>query len=113
LQPQIGLSAVNDALLLQSGVHNILQLELRHHPSISAISRCIQTVCCCFIHIMQSVQAERYTTYGQMLDTEQRPIDEMTQCLYDDIVRLKTSHYTFYLPVQIALIIVCFMFLSF
>lgn len=54
----------------------------------------------------QCVQADRLTIYGQMLDTDKRPVDQMTPELYADIVRHKTSHYTFYLPVELALIVV-------
>jgi len=90
--PQVGLVAVNDALLLESFVYRILKREFREHPAYVEIFELFQEIIFC-------------TELGQLLDTtaparSRAEVEErFTPDYYRKIVHHKTADYSFFLPV--------------
>lgn len=88
--PDIGLAAINDGLLLDCGINKIIQKEIPSHPRKNAILREIAT-------------AKQKTVIGQMLDMNTTDLSEFTWSRYSSIVKHKTSHYSYLLPLNIGM----------
>ncbi|GMT00562.1 hypothetical protein PENTCL1PPCAC_22736, partial [Pristionchus entomophagus] len=88
----IGLSAVNDVLLLHCATENEIREAFRGHPNENlALSALRSTI--------------RKTIVGQMLDTASAgKIEEFNWERYSQLVEHKTSHYTFVLPLTLGLL---------
>uniref|UniRef100_A0A914VTD6 Farnesyl pyrophosphate synthase n=1 Tax=Plectus sambesii TaxID=2011161 RepID=A0A914VTD6_9BILA len=90
--PDIGLGAVNDALLLECGIDAIVADEFATDHRFGALTLALQ-------------QTKQQTVMGQTLDNATRGLADCTAVRYGEIVSRKTSHYTFFAPVQLALIL--------
>ncbi|KAF7635569.1 hypothetical protein Mgra_00004956 [Meloidogyne graminicola] len=88
--PENGLTAINDGLLLESGINRVIQLAIPSHPRKSAILSEIST-------------AKQKTVIGQMLDMITKDLSEFTWPRYSSIVSHKTSHYSYLLPLNIGM----------
>nr|CAD2138893.1 unnamed protein product [Meloidogyne enterolobii] len=88
--PDIGLAAINDGLLLDCGINKIIQKEIPSHPRKNAILREIAT-------------AKQKTVIGQMLDMTTTDLSQFTWSRYSSIVKHKTSHYSYLLPLNIGM----------
>jgi len=96
----IGMMAVNDALILESCIYELLEKHLAGDP---------------FYHqaIDAFLKTTRVTTLGQSLDmlSQFKPedeswkvsLDDFNMKLYSEIVTKKTAWYSFYFPVQLAM----------
>ena len=84
----IGLTAVNDGLLLDNAINIIIRRVIPDHPRLHAI-------------LEQIDEAKRKTVIGQMMDCSTNRLEEFTWTRYRAIVENKTSHYTYFLPVSI------------
>lgn len=93
--PEIGLNAINDALILELMVYRLLRLYFRSSPV--------------YVELVELFQDITYTTeLGQLLDlTSQKDGPVQFERFTDDVLariyRYKTSHYTFYLPVALGM----------
>ncbi|KAJ5688666.1 farnesyl pyrophosphate synthase [Penicillium macrosclerotiorum] len=91
----IGLAAVNDAVILESLIYVTLKSEFREHPS--------------YIQLMELFhEAALQTELGQLCDMmtaldDNVDLSRFSIERYSLIVRHKTSYYSFYLPVTLAL----------
>ncbi|KAL7080579.1 hypothetical protein ACQ4LE_000432 [Meloidogyne hapla] len=88
--PGNGLAAINDGLLLDCGINRIIQQEIPSHPRKNAILREIAT-------------AKQKTVIGQLLDMNTNNLSEFTWPRYTSIVKHKTSHYSYLLPLNIGM----------
>jgi len=88
----VGLAAINDSLMIESGIFHILDKYFRNHPN---YSRLVQ-----FFH-----EVIFTTSVGQSLDIQTSKLNvlDFTMDRYKAIVRNKTSYYTFYLPVALSM----------
>jgi len=89
----LGAAAFNDAILLESSIYAILKKYFREKDYYVDI-----------LDIMHD--ATHKTIYGQSLDTRtglQRQMETYTLEKYNAIVKYKTSYYSFYLPVALAM----------
>lgn len=94
----VGLSAINDAIMLENGIYSILRKYFTDHPLYTAI-----------IELFHDVTLK--TSMGQALDTHSyldgKPnIDLFTMDRYSTIVKYKTAYYTFQLPVALSMYLV-------
>lgn len=94
--PEIGLKAVNDALVLELHIYRILRRHFRDHAQ--------------YVALMELFQDVTYTTeIGQLLDMTSNQLDGtfdldlFTTDALHRIYRYKTSHYSFYLPVALGM----------
>jgi len=90
--PEVGLSAVNDSLILESCVFTLLKLSCREEP--------------CYVDLIELFhEVIKNTTLGQSMDmaTTENPakgdFSLFTEDHYFNLVTYKTSYYSFYLPV--------------
>jgi len=88
--PNVGMKAVNDTLLLENSVHVLVKDAL---PDDKLRSSILTTI----------AETKLNTVLGQHLDSDVIPLHACTPEHYSNVVRLKTSHYSFYLPVAVAL----------
>ena len=96
----VGISAVNDAMLLMTQVNLILQEEFAEdNPKL-------------FIKLEALLMDTIYRTeLGQFLDMQTQPpegeicLDDYTIERYNEIVQFKTAYYSFYAPVALGLIL--------
>ncbi|KAL4988942.1 isoprenoid synthase domain-containing protein [Aspergillus falconensis] len=91
----VGLIAINDAFLLESGIYVILKKQFRSHPSYVD-----------FIELFHETTWQ--TELGQLCDLITAPedkvdLDNFSMEKYMFIVTYKTAYYSFYLPVALAL----------
>lgn len=114
-QPGIGLTAVNDAVMMENGVYLLLK---KYVQFFALFGRCL-SVLSIFRHFkdhpMYTNIIELFhdmalkTSLGQSLDTmclndDGKPkLDMFTMSRYTSIVNYKTSYYSFYLPVAAAM----------
>ncbi|CAD5222847.1 unnamed protein product [Bursaphelenchus okinawaensis] len=84
----IGLSAINDGLLLDSAIDQLIRSVISNHPKKDAILRDVN-------------ETKRVTIIGQTLDSLMAGIDGCTWERYKQVVAHKTSHYTYLLPLQL------------
>ena len=94
-QSDVGIMAVNDAVLLESSVFLVLKSQFSTHP---AYVRLIEV-----FH-----EASFHTQLGQLCDMitaseDKVDLDKFSMERYESIVQYKTSYYSFYLPVALAL----------
>lgn len=94
--PEIGLKAVNDALVLELHIYRILRRHFREHAQ--------------YVALMELFQDVTYTTeIGQLLDMTANQLDGtfdldlFTTDTLHRIYRYKTAHYSFYLPVALGM----------
>lgn len=93
--PGVGLTAVNDSLLLEHGLYYILKLYFGEHPS--------------YTHLLELFHdVSMKTVMGQALDNlshvDGKPnLDAYTMKRYNSIVKYKTAYYSFQLPVTLAM----------
>lgn len=97
--PGVGTTAINDSLVLESCLYSVLRAECSHLA-------CYQELVDTFLRVT------RLTCLGQALDLstaatymDDRSIAAFTRERWDGIVRHKTSHYSFCLPVHLALLL--------
>ncbi|CAL8143177.1 unnamed protein product [Orchesella dallaii] len=89
----LGLAAVNDAILLEATIYQILKKHFRNKSYYAKI-----------MEVMHDVTYK--TVFGQSLDTrtgQDRRMETYTMDRYSAIVKYKTSFYSFYLPVAFAM----------
>lgn len=91
----VGLIAINDAFMLESGIYLILKQRFRSHPS--------------YIDLVELFHETSWQTeLGQLCDLITAPednidLDNFSMEKYMFIVTYKTAYYSFYLPVALAL----------
>ncbi|KAH8380825.1 farnesyl pyrophosphate synthase [Drosophila serrata] len=88
----VGLTAINDALMIENAMYAILKMHFSHLD--------------CYVALMELFHEITYiTTCGQSLDqlNSNRSVSEFTMENYKAIVENKTAYYSFYLPFAIAL----------
>jgi farnesyl diphosphate synthase len=94
-QPGVGMIAINDAFILESGIYLILKKRFRSHPAYLDL-----------IELFHEVTWQ--TELGQLCDLITAPEDHVdlnnfSMDKYTFIVIYKTAYYSFYLPVAMAL----------
>lgn len=94
-QPDVGLSGINDAIMIENSLYLILKKYFENHPAYVNITE--------LFHKMALK-----TAMGHCLDThchrEGRPnLDIFTMDRYSSIARYKTSYYSFKMPVALAM----------
>jgi len=95
-QNGIGLSAINDGIMVENAVYALLKKHFRNHPAYISLTELFHDV-------------TLRTTFGQSLDTmcldsNGKPkLDMFTMSRYTSIVKYKTAYYTFQLPVALAM----------
>ncbi|KAM4861752.1 farnesyl pyrophosphate synthase isoform 1-T1 [Thomomys bottae] len=93
--PGVGLSAVNDAMLVESCIYRLLKFYCREQPY--------------YLNLIELfLQSSYQTELGQSLDLITAPQDHVdlaryTEKRYKSIVKYKTAFYSFYLPVAAAM----------
>ncbi|KAH8336929.1 hypothetical protein KR059_008550 [Drosophila kikkawai] len=88
----VGLTAINDALMIENAMYAILKMHFSHLD--------------CYVALMELFHEITYiTTCGQSLDqlNSNRSVSDFTMENYKAIVENKTAYYSFYLPFAIAL----------
>ncbi|XP_001361556.2 farnesyl pyrophosphate synthase [Drosophila pseudoobscura] len=88
----VGLTAINDALMIENAMYAILKMHFSHLD--------------CYVALMELFHEITYiTTCGQSLDqlNSHRSVSEFTMDNYKAIVDNKTAYYSFYLPFAVAL----------
>lgn len=90
--PDVGLTAINDSIMVEAGIFHILEKYFSDKPYYNWLTKLFHDVI--FI-----------TSLGQSLDiqTSKMNVLDFTMDRYKAIVRNKTSYYTFYLPVALAM----------
>ncbi|ERF76515.1 Farnesyl pyrophosphate synthase [Endocarpon pusillum Z07020] len=94
-QPGVGMTAINDAFLLESSIYLLLKKHFRSHPAYVD-----------FLELFHEVAFQ--TELGQLCDLITAPEDHVdlnnfSMDKYTFIVIYKTAYYSFYLPVGLAL----------
>ncbi|KAF9891479.1 Farnesyl pyrophosphate synthetase [Aspergillus nanangensis] len=95
-QPGVGLIAINDAFMLESGIYVILKKHFRSHPA--------------YVDLIELFHETTWQTeLGQLCDLITAPedhvdLDNFSMEKYMFIVTYKTAYYSFYLPVALALL---------
>ncbi|EAW14859.1 bifunctional (2E,6E)-farnesyl diphosphate synthase/dimethylallyltranstransferase [Aspergillus clavatus NRRL 1] len=94
--PGVGLIAINDSFMLESGIYHILKKHFRSHPAYVD-----------FIELFHETTWQ--TELGQLCDLITAPedkvdLDNFSMEKYMFIVTYKTAYYSFYLPVALALL---------
>lgn len=94
--PHVGMTAVNDGLLLESLTFRLMRQHVRSHPS--------------YLELTELFRESIFVTEcGQLMDLTAPPAkigdveERFTMEQYSKMVQCKTSHYTFYLPVAAGL----------
>jgi len=98
---EIGLGAFNDSIILETCVYSIIRTHFRSEPY--------------YLDLLENMlEVTKFTTYGQSLDTlsahnfaqvkgQPHSLDSFDMARYTAIVKYKTSYYSFYLPVVLAM----------
>ncbi|PGH00772.1 hypothetical protein AJ79_08110 [Helicocarpus griseus UAMH5409] len=94
-RPGVGLIAINDAFMLESGIYVLLKKHFRSHPAYVDL-----------IELFHEVTFQ--TELGQLCDLLTAPednvnLDNFNMDKFNFIVVYKTAYYSFYLPVALAL----------
>ena len=89
---RVGMTAINDSFLLESCVFELLKTHIGNEKY---YVKCLELF----------LDVTRKTEFGQALDLEVESLDfkEYSMERYDSIVIYKTAHYSFYLPVALAM----------
>lgn len=95
LQPNVGMIAINDAFMLEAAMYILLKKYFRNHPAYVD-----------FIELLHETSFQ--TELGQTCDLLTAPeakvdLDNFSMEKYKFIVTYKTSYYSFYLPIALAL----------
>ncbi|XP_077294514.1 farnesyl pyrophosphate synthase isoform X2 [Arctopsyche grandis] len=95
-QPNVGLGAINDGLLIQSAMFSVLKKYFHNEPYYKNV-----------LEMFNEMTLK--TTIGQHLDyhtsQEGKPdLSKFTMKLYNAIVKYKTAYYTFQMPVSLAML---------
>uniref|UniRef100_A0A915B1M8 Farnesyl pyrophosphate synthase n=2 Tax=Parascaris univalens TaxID=6257 RepID=A0A915B1M8_PARUN len=90
--PDVGLNAINDGLLLDSAINGVLNDVLENDPNKDTVSSIF-------------LRAKQMTVIGQMLDNSTSGLKDCTWERYGDIVTHKTSYYTCFAPLRIAMLL--------
>uniref|UniRef100_W8BFH9 Farnesyl pyrophosphate synthase n=2 Tax=Ceratitis capitata TaxID=7213 RepID=W8BFH9_CERCA len=88
----VGLNAINDALLFENGIYELLRRHFRHLH--------------CYVQLLELFQQNTFKCMlGQSLDMliSRRNVSTFSVEAYTSIVRNKTSSHFFYLPIALAL----------
>lgn len=91
----VGLTAINDSLLIENGIYSLLRNNFSHMPM--------------YVHALELMrEITLKTCMGQALDSmcivNGRPnLDVFSMKRYNDIVKYKTAYYTFHLPVALGM----------
>ncbi|XP_035218493.1 farnesyl pyrophosphate synthase-like, partial [Stegodyphus dumicola] len=95
-KPEVGLCAVNDAILLHCGVYKVLR---KHFEGLKS-----------YMNILHEfIEVVRKTAYGQCLDMLNNPPNQRPKFenfliqRYNTNVEYKTSYYTYCLPIHLAM----------
>jgi farnesyl diphosphate synthase len=94
--PGVGMIAINDAFMLESGIYVILKKHFRSHPA--------------YVDLLELFHETTWQTeLGQLCDLITAPedkvdLDNFSMEKYMFIVTYKTAYYSFYLPVALALL---------
>ncbi|GAB0132599.1 hypothetical protein EsDP_00001030 [Epichloe bromicola] len=94
-QPGVGMIAINDAFVLESGIYLLLKKYFRSHPA--------------YVDMVELFhETTLQTEMGQLCDLLTAPedrvdLDNFSMEKYRFIVVYKTAYYSFYLPVALAL----------
>lgn len=96
LQEGVGMTAINDAFLLESAIYTLLKKFFRTHPAYVDL-----------LELFHEISSK--TELGQLCDLLTAPegqvnLDNFSMEKYNFIVIYKTSYYSFYLPVALALL---------
>lgn len=97
--PGVGMNAINDAILIESGIYQLLRRHFRDKPY---YLKCIE--------LFNDVSLK--TKMGQSLDVitadsvKDTKLDKFTMDRYSAIVKYKTAYYSFQLPVALAMYMV-------
>jgi len=98
---EIGLGAFNDSIILETCVYSIIRKYFRSEPY--------------YLDLLENMlDITKFTAYGQGLDTisahnftqikgQPHSLDSFNMDRYTAIVKYKTSYYSFYLPVALAM----------
>lgn len=96
-QNELGLAAINDGILLESGIYQLLRKYFRDQPYYRQV-----------VEIFHDVTLK--TSMGQSLDLltsrggdGNSVYDKFTMDRYNAIVKYKTAYYSFHLPVALAM----------
>jgi farnesyl diphosphate synthase len=95
LQESVGMTAINDAFLLEASIFTLLKKFFRSHPA--------------YVDLLELFHETAYQTeLGQLCDLLTAPeekvnLDNFSMEKYRFIVIYKTAYYSFYLPVALAL----------
>jgi len=100
-KPEIGLIAFNDSIILETCVYSILARHFSKHPSYTGLLQAL-------------LESTRLTSYGQAIDLttasayngvrgNEGSLDMFTMDRFSCIGKYKTSHYSFVLPVHLAM----------
>ncbi|CAI5438140.1 unnamed protein product [Caenorhabditis angaria] len=88
----VGMSAINDAFIMDSCVEDILRHSLPGHVNIDRLCDAYR-------------KSKQKTLVGQMLDTSSAfAVESFTWDRYELLVENKTAHYSIYHPLQMALL---------
>ncbi|KAK0422476.1 hypothetical protein QR680_007594 [Steinernema hermaphroditum] len=87
-RPDVGLKAINDGLVLEQAA----DLVVPEHPNKEAMLAAIR-------------QTKTMTVAGQAFDIECEGLNDCTWTDYAQLVERKTSHYTYFCPVQLAMLL--------
>ncbi|VDM70780.1 unnamed protein product, partial [Strongylus vulgaris] len=115
----IGLGAINDALLLDVFVEDIIRELYPDHPQVDRLCDAYRKVCASRIFAANGVQgpgtssrllsycpSKRMTLIGQLLDTASvRDMNAFNWDRYEQLVAFKTSHYTYFHPIEMAMLV--------
>ncbi|XP_011501796.1 PREDICTED: farnesyl pyrophosphate synthase [Ceratosolen solmsi marchali] len=96
LQNNIGMSAINDGILLEQASYQLLRLHFKGRP--------------CYLDLIETFQQNTLkTVMGQTLDSlatnfgKKPNFTLFTMDRYNSIVKYKTAYYSFVMPVQLAM----------
>ncbi|XP_060519528.1 farnesyl pyrophosphate synthase isoform X2 [Cylas formicarius] len=95
-QPDVGLSAFNDALMVENAVYALLKKHFRDHPAYLLMMELFHDV------IFKTAMGQSLDL--MCMDNNGKPkLDMFTMHRYTSIVRYKTAYYSFQMPVALAM----------
>ncbi|CAI4230925.1 unnamed protein product [Auanema sp. JU1783] len=89
----IGYGAINDGILIECFVDDLIEQIIPNHPNLNRILKAFR-------------KSKRNTILGQLIDSDsQGKMASFTWERYEQLVQFKTSHYTYFLPIETALLL--------